>query len=177
LSGVPIRQLLGFPFQRLSLESRLPVAKVLMRLQQAVEPRKLWRFSRLHRDFEGVVSLTGFKIIRIIHHRNSFLPVIMGKFQPRPQGGTRIEITMRLHWLVTAFMIVWAGVPTLILAAAVLHVHPGLGASVTARHVRRDLFVVAAMMLCFGYGLCSVCFNVEARRARKLLIKIVEAIG
>jgi hypothetical protein len=107
LFGGSIRELVAFPFRRLSLESSLPVANVLKRMEEAVEPRRRWRFSRLHRDFEGVVSRTRFTIVRIIQYRNSFLPVITGTIKPRPQGGTRIEVTMRLHWLVTAFMIIW----------------------------------------------------------------------
>ncbi len=81
---------------------------------------------------------------------------------------------MRLHWLMTALMIIWAGVPFVVLTAA-LHPVPGIGASTAACEARGELFGAAAVMLSIGYGLCSVCFNLEARRARELLVKMLDA--
>jgi hypothetical protein len=95
-------------------------------MQDAVEPRRLWRISGLHRDFEGVLSMTGFKICRVINYRNSFLPIVVGKMLPRLQGGTRIEVQMRMQWIVTAFMLLWPGFPVLLLTTALLHIDIGI---------------------------------------------------
>lgn len=52
--------------------------------------------------FEGTVSEEGFDINRILrYYRNSFLPVIHGRFSPLGQG-VRIEVTMTFH------IVVWA---------------------------------------------------------------------
>jgi len=184
LFGVPISELLAFPYQRLSLERTLPVGHVLKRMEDSVEPGKLWRFYRslwrIHRsrrDFEGVVSRGGFKIRRIIYYGNSFLPVIEGSIRPRPQGGTRVEIMMRMHWLIVACMFVSASVPVVILTAALLHLNPRLEGTATLRGAGAGPIAFAAAMLCVGYCLCAVCFNLEARWARDLLVKIVDPQG
>ncbi len=165
--GLSIEELIAFPFRRITLESSLPVVYVLKRVEQAVEPRRLWRFSRVHRDFEGMVSRSTFKITRIIHYRNSFLPIIVGKVQPRLEGGTRVEITMRLNRAVAAFMILWAGAPLAILVYFLFFV----GGS--ARANAGGALAISFGMVCFGYLICAGGFNFEARRARDLLIKIV----
>ncbi len=168
LFGLSIRDLLAFPYRLAVLETSTPVVRVLKRIEQAVEPRRLWRFSRVHRDFEGVVSRNNFKIMRIIHYRNSFLPVIAGTVQPRLQGGTRVEITMRLNKAVAAFMMLWACVPLAILLYA------GLLASGAPGVSSLPALVFAIAVFCFAYVICAGAFNVEARRALDLLIRVVE---
>jgi hypothetical protein len=165
--GGSIGQLLAFPFQRLIVETPLPVMDVIKRIEQAVEPRKLWRWSRVHRDFQGVTSHNAFKITRIIHYRNSFLPVIVGAIKPRLAGGTRVEITMRLAWAVAAFMILWSAVPLGILVFMLA------SKSGAAPQKAGGLLGFTLMMACFAYALCSGGFNVEARRAREILVKVI----
>jgi hypothetical protein len=174
LFGQPIRELLAFPFQRFGLETSLPVSEALKRLIEAVEPRRMWRISRPQHDFEGVVSLTAFKISRIILYRNSFLPIIFGTIQARPQGGTRVEVMMRMHWFVIAFMLVWEAVPLVILTAVLLGLHLGGGALARPRAAGPGLYGMLIGMLIFGYGMCSIAFNIEARRARELLMNILD---
>jgi 1,4-dihydroxy-2-naphthoate octaprenyltransferase len=150
------------------------VAEVLKRMQDAVEPRRLWRISGLHRDFEGVLSMTGFKICRVINYRNSFLPIVVGKMLPRLQGGTRIEVQMRMQWIVTAFMLLWAGFPVLLLTTALLHIDIGILDSRAPQGLRPHQFAAAIAMVVFGYVLCAVAFNIEAKRAQVLLLKILD---
>jgi hypothetical protein len=169
--GLPIQELLAFPFRRMTLQSPLPVVHVLKRIEQEVEPRRLWRFSRTHRDFEGVVSRTNFKIMRIIHYRNSFLPIIVGTLQPRLEGGTRVEITMRLHRAVAIFMAMWEGALLAILASLLFC------ATRSAHGNTRLAFAVVLGMVCFGYIMCAGAFNFEARRAGDVLTKIVNTAG
>ena len=175
LFGLSIRDLLAFPFRRLSLETSLPLADVLKRMQDAVEPRRRWRFSRPPGDFEGVLSMTGFKIRRIINHRNWFLPIAVGTMLPRNQGGTRIDVKMHMHWLATMFMLLWVGFPVLLLTTAMLHIDFGILDSNAPGPTPRQ-FVAAIAMLMFGYLLCAAAFNIEAQRARVLLIKILDAV-
>ncbi len=173
--GITVRELFAFPFHRLRLETSIPAAYVLQRLQGVVVPRKWWRFSGSHPEFEGVVTGTTFKISRIINYRNSFLPIMAGEVHPRLQGGTRIDIEMRMAWLVALFMLLWAALPAAIVAAALLHVDLGLSKSGGPQHPSLQLFGAAAAMLLFGYMLCAIAFNIEAQRARTLLLKILDA--
>ncbi len=63
-------------------------------------------YSRNHTPYQGVVSEESFKIHRIIHYRNSFLPVIRGRFEEQGKS-TLVHVTMSLHPLVAIFLGVW----------------------------------------------------------------------
>ena len=96
------------PWDHYDIQTSLNREKVVELWGSEVEPRKWLRFSRQHKTFEGEVTWQGFKIMRIIHYRNSFLPIIHGSFE---QGGKGIDIKvrMRLHPFVIAFMCFWFG--------------------------------------------------------------------
>ncbi|HEY2105685.1 MAG TPA: hypothetical protein VGH29_07860 [Candidatus Binataceae bacterium] len=151
------------------------MADALKRMQEGVEPLRQWRFSRSPCEFEGVVSITGFRIRRIISYRNWFLPGLMGKMLPRVQGGTRIEIELRMHWLAAIFMLLWAGVPVLLLSGTLLHLDAGIGGSKTGQSPSPHQLVAAIALVMFGYVLCAVSFNIEAQRARVRLLKMLDA--
>lgn len=96
------------PYDAFAIDTPLSVEAAVATLTDAVEPTKWMRDSKEHKTFQGTVARDGFKITRIIHYRNSFTPIIRGRFQPRPAGCT-ISVTMQLHWFVMAFMCVWFG--------------------------------------------------------------------
>jgi hypothetical protein len=171
---IPFPGLLAFPLARITLETPLAQYAVFKRLQDAVEPRKWWRLSRSHRDFEGVVSHIGFKVFRIIHHRNSFLPVVVGTIQPRVQGGTRIEVLMRMTWLTIVLMALWMGFAAALLVCGLWAMGFGAVAPFVAHAGTAAIVAAAAGMLVAGYAMSAISFNVEARRARTLLARIVD---
>jgi hypothetical protein len=175
LSDQSILELLAFPFQRLSLETPLPLADAVERLEENVEPRRVWRFSPPQRDFQGVVSAAAFKISRITQYRNSFLPIIAGTIQPRVEGGTRVAITMRMRWSVIAFVITWEGILVAILTVILLGLHWGGGAITKPQAGHQGLSALIIGMVIFGYGLSALSFNIEARRARQILSAILDA--
>ncbi|HEY9639972.1 MAG TPA: WD40 repeat domain-containing protein [Coleofasciculaceae cyanobacterium] len=96
------------PYDSFTLQTPDPLPIVLERLATQVESEKLirWQFSRNHLPYEGSYSEAGFKIHRIIHYRNSFLPIIRGQFETS-RLGTTVHITMRLHPFVTVFLGFW----------------------------------------------------------------------
>jgi WD domain, G-beta repeat len=95
------------PFETFTLTTPDPLAIVLEKLAPHIEPTKtMRRFSRNHAPYQGTIDETGFKITRIIHYRNSFLPVIRGQFEPSATG-TIVRVNMRLHPFVTAFLVFW----------------------------------------------------------------------
>jgi WD40 repeat protein len=93
------------PHYTFSLQAHDPLSVVLERLAAQVEPPKTvrWFLSQDHLLYEGSVSEEGFKISRIIHYRNSMLPVIRGRFE-QSSDGTVVQINMTLHPLVLGFL-------------------------------------------------------------------------
>jgi hypothetical protein len=58
------------------------------------------------KDFEGFVNEQGFKIQKIIHNRNSFLPVLYGNFVPTEKG-TRVDVHLTMDVLIIIFACLW----------------------------------------------------------------------
>ncbi|MEB3336687.1 MAG: hypothetical protein VKJ46_04440 [Leptolyngbyaceae bacterium] len=144
----------------LSTADSLPV--VLQRLTAQVEAPKGFRFSRQHAPYEGTVSEQGFQINRIIHYRNSFLPVIRGRFEPEAKG-TLIYIQMGLHPFVMAFLGFWvlawySGVIPMILLGAMPVAIAALFAGIPL-----------LMLVIFG-----IAFWTEAKRSRRELTQILQ---
>ena len=96
------------PHETFTLRSPEPLSKIIEKLEAKIEPPKAirWGFSRRHLPYEGTISHSGFQIHRIIHYRNSFLPIIRGEFESLPNE-TLVHITMRLNPAVKIFLIIW----------------------------------------------------------------------
>src|SRR5215510_2868152 len=98
------------PYKQLVFESPLSKDETLRRLtlEVARQRRGLDWFERRTEKFEGVLTDEGFTISPIIRYRNSFRPVIKGRFYPLVRG-VRIDVTMRLHISVLIISILWIG--------------------------------------------------------------------
>src|SRR5688572_27230366 len=95
------------PFENITYKTKLMKAEVRSRLNNMVEPRKMFRFSRgSSKPYEGTIEANGFDIKRLISYRNSFLPVIIGTIQSGISG-TTIHVKMRMHISVILFSCVW----------------------------------------------------------------------
>lgn len=70
--------------------------------------------SRNHNLFEGEIEGTSFKISRIIHYRNSFLPILVGQIQDDLDAST-LQIVARPHWFV---ILLWTFLPLPLLPVA-----------------------------------------------------------
>ena len=88
-----------YPGRKVVLESGLSLADVTSRLAKEVTPMANPFWDRRKELFEGTFANGRFEMIRLVHSRNSFRPMLYGQLSPRP-GGTRIEIRMQLHILV-----------------------------------------------------------------------------
>ena len=58
--------------------------------------------------FVGIVDDDSFRVRRDIRYRNSFLPLVWGRFMSTPTG-TRVNVIMFIHPLVALFMVFWLG--------------------------------------------------------------------
>jgi len=154
------------PYRRYELVSTNAPSEVEAALRAAVEPERIWRFRAATRPFEGEVGDAVFDVRRTIGYRNSFLPQIRGKISAAPEG-SRIAITMRLHPLVLAFMILWlGGVGVGCISILFAELQKG-GAPFKA--------LGPAGMFIFGWVLSAGGFTFEARKASVLLASTMVA--
>ncbi len=158
------------PFERRVVRSRLPVAEAIAALQAQVEPARMFRFSiRDAKAFQGNIEGYGFRITRVIGYRNSFLPIIVGTFEPAPDGCV-VRIQMRMHIAVMIFCAVWLSflVPILIgFIMASVAGRPGFGLTV----------LMPVGMLVFFLGLTNGGFWVEANKQKKMLQDIFQGVA
>lgn len=139
--------------------------EVEQRLAAEVEPRKLfrWGLSRNHKFFTGTVEGRQFNINRIVHYRNSFLPVITGQIYD-DLDTSRIEITMRLSYLVIIFMALF--IPSWAFAT--------FGALLNVESSGTTPFILSFGFLVFFYGISMVFYNYEVNKARRHLEEILQ---
>jgi hypothetical protein len=154
------------PFERLIIPTTLTFSEVLERLNEVVEPPKIFRitlFKRPAKPYEGTISGNTFKISRIIRGRNSFLPVIEGAIYPE-SFGCSIEIKMSLHKIVIVFMIYWLSIIGSVGMFA-------LFAWFVDRSVG-PIFLPLLGMFIFGWLLCLIPFKIEAKATTKFLLTL-----
>jgi hypothetical protein len=96
------------PYKRVVIVSALPLDQAIARLSGEVAdlPRGLRLWPANVGRFEGKISSDGFQISRGIRYRNSFKPILYGKFHTL-NGGTQIDVTLRPHSIVVAAMLIW----------------------------------------------------------------------
>lgn len=100
------------PYDSFTLVTALSPDEIAARLAPQVREPKLIRFSfgplskKPATPYEGRVSREGFKIWPAIRYRNSFLPIIVGRYEPH-FSGMKVAVTQRLHLAVLAFLAIW----------------------------------------------------------------------
>ena len=114
------------PFYRFTFHSALPPHKAAATLAALTQPKKgfleslkhAWRFSSSAEEqpWQGTVGDERFSIRRVIRYRNSFLPMIHGRFEPDGLG-SQVTVTMSLHPFVILFLIFFCGQSVLITSA------------------------------------------------------------
>ena len=96
------------PYKRIVISTSLTTENCVSLISAAISPNRTintW-FSSSSKEFEGSVNEQGFKIQKVIHNRNSFLPVLNGKFI-QFEKGTKIEVRLSLDTLVLVFTSFW----------------------------------------------------------------------
>ncbi len=154
-----------FPYERLTITTGLNADAVCTALAGVSEAKRYLRnpFSRTHRRYQGQVTTTGFKLTRIIHHRNSFLPIIKGEYAPLVNG-TQVVVTMSLHPFVIVFMSFWLSSA----AAGIV-----LGLRQWASGAAQPVLLAPLGMFIFGYLLCTLSFKWETRKERQFFAELL----
>jgi len=145
----------------------LPVTEVRWRMDAVVGPRR-WNTwpTRLRPPFEGTIHGDQFTVRRAIGHRNSFRPQIHGAIRAIPHG-TAVDLTLRLHPSVSAFMAVWL---TAVGVGCVVEV------VATIRAGSVEAFVaIPFVMFAAGVLMCLVGYRVEATIAKRRLAELLAA--
>lgn len=155
--------LLFIPFTRFSWNIYRSKSEVEAELAARVQPRRIFRsrsiFSKPDPSmpFAGKVENGRFNINRIINYRNSFLPIIVGELHDQLDV-TRVEITIRLHYAVFVFFVVW-----LIVFGGAF----GVGITeATGEFGPLPLFIGVLVLF---YLIMMLFFNFEANKARQFL--------
>jgi hypothetical protein len=166
------------PYERLVLRVASPPEAVTAKLTSLVSRR---RFTLVPppEPFRGWIKGRRFKLVRVrgaflgLEMRNSWRPIVLGELAPVPEG-TEIRVRMRLSIPVGVFSAAWFTallvVFTMVLAAGLKE---GFGPRVTdaGQHMMSAglaVGILGAMMLA-AFGLVSVSFRSEVRRARRAL--------
>lgn len=158
------------PYQKLVFDSPLSQEEAVRRLAlEVAKPRSGWQWREKRTEkFEGTVSDESFQISRIIRYRNSFLPVIQGRFSPFGSG-VRIEVTMKLHVIILIFSLLWLSFVGFPVLGAVMQF------LMTGRFEEAG-WIPCAMLVLF-FLMTAIGFGIEAHKAKKLLSRIFEVDG
>jgi len=169
------------PYDRFTISTHLSPQGVADRLSPVVLETRSWGESiaaSLDRPLrsmddpkpperlEGVIRPSGFKVHRVIYYRNSFLPIVSGRYLQRPDGGTDVHVSMRLHWFTLIFMVIWLS---------------GTGAGSVApieklidRQPIEPILMMPVAMLVFGLVLTLGAFWPEAGKVRRFLKELLD---
>lgn len=160
-----MHMILLIPYTRFTIKTYLQAHEAEQQLAAHVEPRKLSRgLSRNHRFFAGTLENGKFNLNRIIHYRNSFLPIIVGQIHD-DLDTRRIEITMRLSYFVVGFMVLfipfWA--------------YMAFGYLMSPEEISdvRPFILFFGFLLLF-YGISMIFYNYEVNKARRHLEEIFQ---
>ena len=118
-------------------------------------------FSKGDKYFAGKVSENSFKIFRHIHHKNSFLPLIIGTVEENEYGST-IKIKMRMATFVTFFLSVWFGG---VIAACLIFPFAGFP---------MPSALIPYLMLVFGILLVVIPNKSETEKAKEKLEELLK---
>lgn len=158
-----------FFYKKFTINSPLSQEEAVRKLSEVVDPIRtssVW-FETRNQFFEGWVSKDQFQITRIIWYRNSFLPIIYGRFSPT-ETGVKIRIVMTLHPIILLFTANFV----LALGAFVL---PGLYRLITTTATLGDFLTKPMAIILLVYVAFTFAFGIEAVIASRELERLFGA--
>lgn len=143
------------PYKSMTISTALSPEDAARVLADALPTRPAFWPAPGHIEFRGKVSPYGFRIHRNISYRNSFLPVMYGRFHSTGHG-TLITIRITFHWSVLIFLAVFP----IFVVSSVLHMTTPLSMHSIIHEVAIFFGFILALyaMAVFGY-------NIEIGRA------------
>jgi hypothetical protein len=159
------------PFENITYKTKLDSEEILKRMGNMIEPKKDFRISGIfgnsnHKPYEGSINGNSFNITRIIGYRNSFLPKIKGTIE-KDFNETKVNVKMRLHPFVIAFMFIWFGGVGIGCLAVLIFI--------SNSQDFEPMTLIPFGMLIFGYALVTGGFKFESIKSKKYLAELFEA--
>ncbi len=158
------------PYQHVAINTNLSIDDAASLLANRVSPPpRLFRRSsdtEKEKEYEGKVSQTGFRVNRKINYRNSFLPILYGKFIPTNYG-TKVNIHMTMHPIVIVFCCVWCSPLLGALWATVKDM-------IFSNSPFDSVVFMPIGMLTFLYLMVFFSFGIEAKRSKNFMEKLFE---
>jgi hypothetical protein len=156
------------PFDKFIIKTVLSTEKVQQIFQDIVEsPRYFirWLISE-HKPFQGKIENMEFIITRIIHDRNSFMPVIKGKIIKSGDGSV-VKILIRPYIAIIILMLLLAIIPFLILIDIISNwILTGIN-SVSMISTRYISIPILIEIIFSVYLLLLIIYKVEASKTRE----------
>jgi len=164
------------PFENYELTTALSTDEVHTRLSNIIEAKKRFRLSLFKRNavkpYEGEINANSFCISRIIHYKNSFLPLIKGEIALAGDK-TTIKIKMRPATSVLVFMSFWLGTVALVCLALLVIgllrwkqiLHSGFS----------PMLLIPYIMLLFGSLLIYFGFKTESKKSKTYIAELLQA--
>lgn len=137
----------------------------ISRLLNYRSPRPLRRLGNIsEKPYQGEIGENSFRISPILRSRNSFVPIITGRIQG-DDGGSQIDIQMKMHPFVLFFMLVWLGMVGVVCL--------GILAEMVSLQRFEPGFFIPFGMFAFGCLLPFIGFKPEANRSKQFLIDLL----
>ena len=146
------------PIHRVDFQSPMAPAEVRAHLQSVVETKQHWWHRPVGKEFLGVVDSKGFRIMRIIRGRNTYLPWLLGEVTPTDLKGSRVKVLMILHPIAIFVMLAFFGF--------------ALQPSMAPPNLR---WLPIGLLMAFHIAMCVFGFVPEARRVEKQLHQLLAA--
>jgi hypothetical protein len=141
-------------------ETNVANTQVAEVLRRCVARARFFSWPNTAHPFVGRVSSRRFRITLLVQHRDSFRPMLYGRFYPLSEG-TRVRVLFTFHPIVWIFMLllsIGAG------SSLLLSVQP---------HDRLD-HIITVVFLLFMWSVAIVFFYANARESKRLLIQCLD---
>lgn len=144
------------PYKKVLLITKLSQDQIKNRLSNIVEKESWTSAFRLRsnsqKSYIGKVLNNSFKIYRLFKGRNSFVPIIIGKFETSLIG-TSISLKMRLHFIVN-LILCWFALIVFIPSYNLYNLHKD-----------KDALLIGLAIFLFIYSVTLYFFQSECRRS------------
>ena len=156
------------PYKRISIKTPLSIDSIVQAMSKVIAaPRDLFQEPHIlnGKFYEGKVSSQGFEIQRIIYTRNTFLPVLYGKFIAE-ETGTQVDVQIVVH-------------PAALILFALMFLLPSLGITfltLLLSIIRYDngLYLYSGGFFVAGYLLMTLSFGFEAKDSERYITEFFE---
>ncbi len=152
------------PYETFSLSSTKSIEDLIATLSQNVAQIPSFSvFQKVHdKPFEGIFSENGFKVKRVIHYLNSFIPIVKGRFS-RSLEGTTVTIQMFPHPISYFF----------IFAVTIFGLIFGYGVGSVSSERTSLVLILPVVFGIVSYIVVCCGFWFEAKQAKKELMQLI----